>query len=88
MQWEGIVCNEARPNFSQLLRVWYFMWALKHAKQVSWIGIMVFWNRKEGLWLYHIFELLIILFGFIMMFDTTMFSLSFDTDYIGWKQQA
>ena len=66
----------------------YFMWALKHAKQVSWIGIMVFWNRKEGLWLYHIFKLLILLFGFIMMFDTTVFLLSFDTDYIGWKHQA
>ena len=23
-----------------------------------------------------------------MMFDTTMFLLSFDTDYIGWKHQA
>ena len=54
------MCNEARPNLSQLLSVWYFMWALKHAKQVSWIGIMVFWNRKEGLWLYHMFKLLIL----------------------------
>ena len=65
----GIVCNEACPNLSQLLRVWYFMRALKHTKQVSWIGIMVFWNRKEGPWLYHIIKLLILLFGFIMMFD-------------------
>ena len=64
----GLVCNEACPNLSQLLKVWYFMWALKHAEQVSWIGITVFWNRKEGLWLYHIFKLLILLFGFIMMF--------------------
>ena len=71
------------------LRVWYFMWALKHAQQVSWIGIIMFWNRNlEGLWLYNIFKLLILLFGFIMMFDTTMFLLSFDTDYIGWKHQA
>ena len=31
----------------------------------------------------HIFKLLVLWFGFIMMFDTTMFSLSFDTDYIG-----
>ena len=29
------------------------------------------------------YKLLILLFGFIMMFDTTMFLLSFDTDYIG-----
>ena len=84
----GLVCNEACLNLSQLLRVWYFMWALKHAKQVSWIEIMAFWNRKEGLWLYHILKLLILFFGFIMMFDTTMFLLSFDTDYIGWKHQA
>ena len=70
------------------LRVWYFMWLLKHAKQVSWIGIMLFWNRKEGLWLYRIFKQLILLFGFIMMFDTTMFLLSFDTDYSGWKHKA
>ena len=62
----GLMCNEARPNLSQLLRVSYFMWALKHAEQVGWMGIMVFWNRKEGLWLYHIFKLLILLFGFIM----------------------
>ena len=38
------------------------------------------WNRKEDMLLYHIFKLTILLFGFIMMFDTSM---SFDTDYIG-----
>ena len=41
--------------------------------------------------LYHIFKLIIIvLFGFIMMFDTGMFLLSFDIDYIGigWKHLA
>ena len=32
---------------------------------------------------YHIFQLIILLFGFIKMFDTAMFLLSFDTDYIG-----
>ena len=68
------------------------MWALKHAEQVSWIGIMVFLEQKgrsvTGLWLYHIFKLLILLFGFIMMFDTAIFLLSFDTDYIDWKHQA
>ena len=31
-----LVWNEACPNLLQLLRVWYFMWALKHAQQVSW----------------------------------------------------
>ena len=53
------------------------------AQQVSWIGIIVFWNRKECLWLYHIFKLLI-----HILFDTTMFLRSFDTDYVGWKHQA
>ena len=33
--------------------------------------------------LYHIFKLIILLFGFIMTFDSGMFLLSFDTDYIG-----
>ena len=28
------------------------------------------------------------LFGFIMVFDTGMLLLSFDTDYIGWKHQG
>ena len=31
----------------------------------------------------HIFMLIVLLFDFIMMFDTAMFLLSFDTDYIG-----
>ena len=31
--------------------------------------------------LYHIFKLIILLFGFIMMFDTSIFLLSFDTDW-------
>ena len=47
------------------------------------IGIIVFWNRKEDTPLYHIFKLIILLFGSIMMFDSGMFLLSFDTDYIG-----
>ena len=53
----------------------------------------------EDMPLYHIFKLIILrrdytkLFGFIMMFDTSMFFLSFDTDwaqsdYIGWKHWA
>ena len=46
------------------------------------IGIIVFCNvRKEDMPLYHIFKLFILLFGFIMMFDTGMFLLSFNTDY-------
>ena len=80
----GLVCNKACPNLSQLLRVWYFMWALMHAQQVSWIGIIVFWNIKEGLCLYHVFKLLILLFGVIMMFLPSLTR----TDYIGWKHQA
>ena len=51
--------------------------------KVTWIGIIVFWNRKEDTPLYHIFKLIILLFGSIMMFDSGMFLLSFDTDYIG-----
>ena len=38
--------------------------------------------------MYHTLKLIILLFGFIVMFDTAMFLLSFDTDYIGWKHQA
>ena len=38
------------------------------------------------------FKLIYLLFGSIndsiMMFDSGMFLLSFDTDYIGWKHQA
>ena len=50
--------------------------------KVTWIGIIVFWNRKEDTLLYHIFKLIILLFGSIMMFDSGMFLPSFDTDYI------
>ena len=32
--------------------------------------------------------LLLFLFGSIMMFNSGMFLLSFDTDYIGWKHRA
>ena len=81
----GLVCNEARTNLSDTA---IEMWVLKYAQQVSWIGIIVFWNWKVGLWLYHIFKLLILLFGFIMMFDTTMFLLSFDTDYWHWLKTS
>ena len=49
--------------------------------KVTWIGIIVFWNKKEDTPLYHIFKLIILLFGSIMMFDSGMFLLSFDTDY-------
>ena len=38
--------------------------------KVTWIGIIVFCNRMEDMPLYHIFKLIILLFGFIMMFDT------------------
>ena len=41
----------------------------------------MFCNRMEDLPLYHIFKLIKLLFGFIMMFDTSMFLLSFDTDW-------
>ena len=46
-------------------------------------------DRKEDMWLYHIFKLIMLLSGFITMFDTAMFLLSFDTqNYVGWKHQA
>ena len=45
-------------------------------------------DRKDDMWLYHIFKMIMLLFGFIIMFDTAMFLLSFDTDYIFWKHQA
>ena len=41
----------------------------------------MFCNRMEDMPLYHIFKLIILLFGFITMFDTSMFLLSFDTDW-------
>ena len=43
----------------------------------------MFWNRKQDMPLYHIFKLIILLFGSIMMIESGMFLLSFDTDYIG-----
>ena len=41
----------------------------------------MFCNRMKDMFLYHIFKLLILLFGCIVMFDTSMFLLSFDTDW-------
>ena len=38
--------------------------------------------------LYHIFKADLLLFGSIMMLDSGMFLLNFDTDYIGWKHRA
>ena len=49
--------------------------------KATWIGIIVFCNRMEDMPLYHIFKLIILLFGFIVVFDTSMFLLSFDTDW-------
>ena len=39
-------------------------------------------NGRHGHYKYHIFKLIILVFGFIMMFDTSMFLLSFDTDWV------
>ena len=39
-------------------------------------------NGRHAIFM-NFFKLIILLFGFIMMFDTSMFLLSFDTDYIG-----
>ena len=44
--------------------------------KVTWIGIIVFGNRKEDMRLYHFFKLIILLFDFIMMFDIGMFLMS------------
>ena len=65
------------------------MGIMMHAKQ-SYLNrdYIVFWNRQEDTPLYHIFKLIILLFGSTMMFDSGMFLLSFDTDYIGWKHRA
>ena len=49
---------------------------------VDWIHV-VFWNRKEDTTIVSYFKLIILLFGSIMMFDSGIFLLSFDTDYIG-----
>ena len=53
-----------------------------HAKQSYLNRDLVFWNIKEDTPLCHIFKLIIPLFGSIMMFDSGMILLSFDTDYI------
>ena len=83
IQWEGIsVLKHAQSlhsyceNNSFWKTLWWDMWAMMHASKVSWIGIIVFCNRMEDMPLYHIFKLIILLFGFIMMFDTSMFLLS------------
>ena len=64
------------------------MWVMMHAKQSYLNRDYSVWNRKEDMPLYHILKLFIVLFGSIMMFDSGMFWLSFDTDYIGWKHRA
>ena len=96
IQWEGISVLNHAQNFHSYCKnnsfwktLWWDMWAMMHASKVSWIGIIVFCNRNEDMPLYHIFKLIIpLLFGYIMMFDTGIFLLSLDTDYIGWKHWA
>ena len=83
MQWDGISVQWSTPKpFTAIESLVLHVSIEARLAQVSWIGIMVFWNRKEGLWLYHIFKLS------YTMFDTKMFLPSFDIDYIGWKHQA
>ena len=61
-----------------------FVWIYSQL-QIHTMLYVVFCNRKEDMQLYHInchiFKLIILLFGLIMMFDTGMFLLSFYTDY-------
>ena len=57
---------------------------MMHAKQSYLNRDYSVLDRKEDTPLYHIFKLIILLFGSIMMFASGMFLLSFDTDYIGW----
>ena len=59
--------NCKKKTFENL---WYYM---MHAQKSQLKG--------RHVW-YHIFKL-ILLFGFIMMFDTAVFLPSFDTDYVG-----
>ena len=60
------------------------MWIMVHAKQSYLNRDYSVLEQKEDTPLYHIFKLIILLLGSIMMFDSGMFLLSFDTDYIGW----
>ena len=56
---------------------------MMHAKQSYLNRDYSVWNRQEDTPLYQIFKLIILLFGSTMMFDSGMFLLCFDTDYIG-----
>ena len=64
------------------------MWAIMHAQQSYLNRDYRVLEQKGRHNIVPFFKLIILLFGFIMMFDTGMFLLSFDTDYIGWKHQA
>ena len=60
------------------------MWIMVHAKQ-SYLNTDYSVLEQTGRHtIVSIFKLIILLFGSIMMFDSGMFLLSFDTDYIGW----
>ena len=66
--------------------LWYYMWALMHTQQSPLNSVLE--QKGRHACDYIISLIIILLFGFIMMFDTAMFLPSFDTDYIGWKHQA
>ena len=55
-----------------------------HSTWVEWLLALVFWNRKEDLWLYHIFKLLIyycLVLSWCLILQCFC-RVSFDTDYI------
>ena len=65
------------------------MWVMMHAKQsLPEKGLECFGTERKTHHCIIFFKLIILLFGSITMFDSGMFMLSFDTDYIGWKHQA
>ena len=60
------------------------MWIMIHAKQSYLNRDYSVLEQKGRHAIVSYFKLIILLFGSIMMFDSGMFLLSFDTDYIDW----
>ena len=64
------------------------MWVMMHAKQSYLNRDYSVLEHKERHAIVSYFKLIILLFDSIMVFDSGMFLLSFDADYICWKHQA
>ena len=63
------------------------MWVMMHAEQ-SYLNRDFSVLEQKGRHAIVSYKLIYYFFGSIIMFDSGMFLLSFDTDYIGWKHRA